>query len=143
MTEKQLWLKVKKGLEPLLTHCVRLEEITSVGVPDVNCCCNGVEFWLELKVVREKRIQFRFSQVAWITARCGHGGRVFLLARDGDDLIVISGTDVFNLAMEHGNIEKITPLAVFKKPWNWPEILHLFLTHNFKFSLVDLMSDTY
>ncbi len=143
MTEGWLWSKVKRGLEPLLVHCARLEETASFGIPDVNCCCHGKEFWLELKIVREKRIQLRSSQVAWITSRCGYGGRVFLLAKDDDRLLVISGTEVFNLALENGYVGKITPLAVFNKPWNWPEILHLLLTHEFKVNLCDLASDTY
>lgn len=130
MVEAWLWERVKKGFEPLMVHCVRIENAVSSGLPDVNCCYNGKDFWIELKIVREGRVQLRSSQTAWITARSGFGGRVVLLAKSDEDLIMYRGIDVFNLAMSNGYIEKVKPWARFYKPWNWLAIRDKILSYD-------------
>ena len=48
--EKKLWLLVRDNLKDF--HLQRIETgMTGSGVPDVNGCYAGVEFWLELKDV--------------------------------------------------------------------------------------------
>jgi len=53
--------------------------------------------WLELKVFKGNRIQFRPSQVAWISRRVAHGGRVYILARKDDRLILYEGKQLHDL----------------------------------------------
>lgn len=55
---------------------VRLENIISSGVPDVNACCDGIETWIELKSQYREMPYIRKAQHAWITRRRKHGGRV-------------------------------------------------------------------
>jgi hypothetical protein len=130
MTETWMWQKVKRGLEPLMVHCCRVENTAGSGIPDVNCCHQGVEFWLELKIVRENRIQFRSSQIAWITERSGYSGRVFILAKRGEWLLVYKGTQAYSLGVSNGYVDDVTPAKIFKGPWNWKEILSFLVTSN-------------
>jgi|TARA_R100000455_G_C6164861_1_gene48669 penicillin-binding protein-related factor A (putative recombinase) len=80
--EKNLWLLVRDNLKDF--HLQRIETgMTGSGVPDVNGCYAGVEFWLELKDVstNSNKIGLRVMQVSWIARRVAHGGKVFVLAR--------------------------------------------------------------
>src|SRR5215213_7651185 len=57
---------------------------TGRGVPDLNGCWGGTEFWIENKhtagwcVPRDK---MRAEQVGWLERRARAGGRVFLAVR--------------------------------------------------------------
>ena len=80
--EKNLWLLIRDNLKDF--HLQRIETgMTGSGVPDVNGCYAGVEFWLELKDVsaNSNKIGLRVMQVSWIARRVAHGGKVFVLAR--------------------------------------------------------------
>lgn len=80
--EKNLWLLLRENLKYI--HLQRIESgITGSGIPDVNGCYAGVEFWIELKDVpiNSNKIGLRVMQVAWISRRVSHGGRVFVLVR--------------------------------------------------------------
>jgi hypothetical protein len=62
-------------------HFQRIETSVGLGIPDVNCCVNGVEFWLELKVSLGKRLAITKYQKAWILNRYKAGGLVFVLQK--------------------------------------------------------------
>ena len=51
---------------------------TGGGIPDLNGCFDGVEFWIECKATAGWRVKIRPAQVAWTERRMRHGGRVFL-----------------------------------------------------------------
>tara|TARA_R100000963_G_C4589013_1_gene66916 strand:- start:216 stop:527 length:312 start_codon:yes stop_codon:yes gene_type:complete len=56
--------------------------MTGSGVPDVNGCGNGKEFWAELKEIHSgNKLQLRPMQISWLAKRAMHGGQVFVLAR--------------------------------------------------------------
>ncbi len=66
-------------------HWQRVESWTGVGIPDTNACQDGVELWVENKECQRPKTsrghvkpRFRPEQIAWITSRCLHGGRVFV-----------------------------------------------------------------
>ena len=50
MKESQIWRHInliqKKHRD---WHFVRIESNTINGIPDINACMDGIEFWLELK----------------------------------------------------------------------------------------------
>ena len=50
-TEKKLWLSLKKTL-PKKTHCQRIENRVSEGMPDCYLCIDGVPVWVELKITK-------------------------------------------------------------------------------------------
>lgn len=80
----------------------------SDGVPDHNACGEGVEFWVEYKLTKSNKVDFRPGQPGWIHRRWRHGGRVWIAIRyrhDGgpvlgppvDDLILVYGGHVREL----------------------------------------------
>jgi hypothetical protein len=85
--EKSLW-KLLKGHLPKGCDYQRIETGgVGLGVPDVNVCLDGVETWLELKVVKGKRVELDSAQSTWHWRRVRAGGRVWILARDRYDLV--------------------------------------------------------
>lgn len=89
--ETRLWdwlrtgLKTYKGL-----HMRRVENRVSEGDPDVDGCCNGKYFELELKGCNRPRsretlldIEVRQAQVIWHRRRWKAGGNVWLYIRVG------------------------------------------------------------
>ena len=89
------------------------------GVPDVNACVRGREFWVELKVVaRGKQVGLRPSQVAWHTRRAQHGGRSWILAnvvRTGE-IWLWPGRDA-RAVLEHGLDQ--WPRLALPGPWDF------------------------
>jgi len=85
MTEVEIWKKIKFTWARR-ADCVRIENVASFGLADINCCVNGLEFWLELKVIRSGKSKIQSSQIAWIAKRLSHGGRVYIYAVDNATL---------------------------------------------------------
>lgn len=82
-TETKLWQILKKNTEHFV-HWTRIESRSSFGVPDLNGCLDGREFWIELKIITTKTDNSypRWSplQIAWQTKRTRIGGLVWNLA---------------------------------------------------------------
>lgn len=80
--ESSVWGSFKNALSQREgCHYTRIETGgTGLGIPDVNVCDNGAEYWVELKVVKGRRVQLSPPQVGWITKRCVSGGRVYIVA---------------------------------------------------------------
>tara|TARA_A100001515_G_scaffold47868_1_gene37836 strand:+ start:310 stop:633 length:324 start_codon:yes stop_codon:yes gene_type:complete len=74
---------------------VRIENKAGPGVPDVNGCYKGLEFWIELKVIKGNSLRLSKFQKAWIYERTKSGGKVFVLARPlkGSVLKVFEGSN--------------------------------------------------
>lgn len=84
MKESQFWALVK---DKLPGHVERVENALTRGTPDVNMCANGIEVWLELKVLDTKgHCELRPEQLLWHRKRQEAGGKVFVLARNEDTL---------------------------------------------------------
>tara|TARA_R100001509_G_C4789989_1_gene189430 strand:- start:164 stop:580 length:417 start_codon:yes stop_codon:yes gene_type:complete len=77
--ESKLYLEIKKALPNV--HFQRIETNVGLGVPDVNGCYKGIDFWLELKVSSGTRINLSKYQKSWIIRRGRAGGRVFILQK--------------------------------------------------------------
>lgn len=91
MSEANTWsfLKKARSLGRNL-HMDRLENSVSGGMPDVEGCLYGSQFWLELKFCERParasthvKPKFRPGQVPWIEARHDAGGRAFVLLQVG------------------------------------------------------------
>lgn len=69
--------------------------ITGGGIPDLNYCWRGLEGWVECKRTTAWAVNLDPKQVAWLTRRARHGGRVFIavrrMTRNVDELHVIPG----------------------------------------------------
>ena len=97
--ERDLWLLLKNNLTDI--HFQRIETgLTGSGVPDVNGCAKGKEFWIELKEIHSgNALTLRPMQVAWIAKRAQYGGQVFVLARK-NEVIKLFHVDVLLGAKE-------------------------------------------
>ena len=80
MKESQIWKHInliqrkKKDW-----HLVRIESHTINGIPDVNACMEGNEFWLELKANDAKNYGLSKYQINWFLKRSRAGGKSFIL----------------------------------------------------------------
>lgn len=95
MTEKHMRTKVVKDLRSL--HAVAIENLTSSGVPDVNCTAGWIELkWLPEWPKREStpvRIDhFTDVQRHWLTTREKRGGKAWLMLQCKREWFLFTGT---------------------------------------------------
>ena len=89
-SEDGTWKRLRNVLRDV--HVSRVENLTEDGMPDVNGCHEGCEFWIELKQLDEwpkrkstkVKVGMRESQLRWIAARGKAGGNVHVLAQVAD-----------------------------------------------------------
>ena len=128
--EKDLWLLLKNNLTDI--HFQRIETgLTGSGVPDVNGCAKGKEFWIELKEIHSgKSLTQRSMQVAWMAKRSAVGGQVFVLARK-QGVIKLFHVDGLSGAKElqenpKGFYQK--SLVTLIKPYEWGNLYSALLS---------------
>lgn len=102
MTEKDAW-KIIKAYEDKFPNdrIQRIENLTADGMPDINGCFNGKEFWLELKCPkipkRENTPLFGSNhkimpnQFAWFHKQTLAGGKCGVLICCEDITILLKG----------------------------------------------------
>ena len=112
-------------------HWTRIENLASPGIPDVNFF-NGRDIWVELKIIKNKKVSFRPSQVSWARERNNYGGEVYVFARDSHELCIAKVTDLTEdlvysdggNRLAHIHITNLRKLGVcFVKPFNWNSII--------------------
>jgi hypothetical protein len=80
ITESKLWSWINQIQKSEPTwHLFRIESSTINGIPDVNACIDGKEFWIELKCNRGKNIGISKYQFVWHLKRNKCGGKCFIL----------------------------------------------------------------
>lgn len=125
MSEVNSRRTVVENFRALGAHCQRIEDILSVGIPDLNLCYKGSEPWVEFKFVKAEdipkrattplRIGLKPEQALWLNQRYAAGGRVAVLTKleglalNGQPLrpawvlhkytgeVALSGQNVFNM----------------------------------------------
>lgn len=94
---------------------------TSIGIPDTNFCCDGIEGFLECKACDHWRVEIRPGQVAWIERRIEHGGRVFIaVRRQHYELWLFHGCAIRDLVTKR--LEEIPKLGRWNggpAAWDW------------------------
>lgn len=106
---------------------------TGQGVPDMNGCLHGVEFWIENKVTSGWAVNFEMGQVAWAERRVRAGGRVFLAVRRkaaegprrkaADELWLFKGEHMRKVSVDGlESINYIDILTGGPAQWNWDAI---------------------
>lgn len=130
-TESNLWSWLKKGGKELRyrLHMNRIENAVSSGMPDVEGCLDGSQFWIELKceprpVRPTTKIKPRFQpkQVPWIKRRARAGGIAYVLLQVGSSC----GARRYLIADEHlDTLEKIgfTEAALARISLSHPQAL--------------------
>jgi hypothetical protein len=117
-----------------LWHWQRLEtEATGSGIPDLNCCAHGFEFWLELKATSTWRIEIRPPQHAWINRRIRAGGNVYVAVRrqvvlkrtatKADELYIFCGCKTEALMTQR--LCLVLPIGMWAEgpaAWPWAEV---------------------
>jgi len=117
--EKNLWLLLRKNLTQI--HLQRIETgMTGAGVPDVNGCAKGKEFWIELKEIHSgNQLTLRPMQISWLAKRASHGGQVFVMARKNDEIKLYhidSLTGIKDLVKGGYNSDALVTLNI---PYDW------------------------
>lgn len=100
---------------------------TQSGIPDLNGCCDGVEFWIECKRTAAWTIKMRPMQMAWLLRRLRAGGNCWIAVRrrnkKNDELWLVRGAYA-KLAATRGL--RALPAAMHwaggPKQWPWREI---------------------
>lgn len=109
---------------------------TGRGIPDLNGCLNGTEFWIEFKKTNANAVNLSPEQVAWILRRRRARGNVYIgirrkksktLRREAcDELWLIHGDSAAELKSEGLKSPKIHVLGTWyggPSKWDWEEIL--------------------
>jgi hypothetical protein len=116
MKESQFWALVRGKLPG---DVERIENALTRGTPDVNGCYDGLDYWLELKILDDKnRCVLRPEQLLWHRKRQAHGGHVLVLARNEDVI------KVYQVQRDMSLYE----LWSCAKPFNWTVFTGLLLT---------------
>ena len=117
--ERNLWALLRDNIKEV--HWQRIETgITGSGVPDVNGCAKGKEFWIELKEVHSgNSLTLRPMQVAWLSKRAMNGGQVFVLARKNNQMKLyhIDGIERAQELVKNGY--KSDNLLTLDIPYEW------------------------
>ena len=74
--ESKLWQRIKKNITK--PHLIRVESNTINGIPDINGCWSGKEFWIELESDKVGYPKLSKWQISWINKRIKHGGIVII-----------------------------------------------------------------
>ena len=77
--ERNLWLQLKRNTTGVVW--TRIESTTALGIPDLHGFFRRC-FWVELKIIKNNKINFSAHQIAWIIRHITLGAPVFVLARD-------------------------------------------------------------
>ena len=93
VSESRLWNWLTSGTKQKFRktlHMNRVENLIMEGMPDVEGCLRGTQFWIELKCDKRPadpstliKPKFRPAQVPWLERRVGAGGRAYVLLQVG------------------------------------------------------------
>lgn len=117
---------------------MRLENLVGTGMPDINGCLNGVEVWVETKLVKGNRIHFEPMQPAWIRKRTRAGGKVYIFARHKDTFLLwagfpsewmLNGTPLSDggLSVDYRDA---APVLKMDRPYDWKLLMEVLFTRS-------------
>lgn len=97
-------------------HVQRIESMVGRGIPDLNVCYKGKEFWIELKVYTNHKVYMRTQQIAWGMARSMAGGHVFVVAREVNQVHIWKHPDISGIAVPKYLIIQNAPIKTIPLP---------------------------
>jgi len=131
---------IKKGL-PTFHHQSVETFSTGQGVPDLNSCGEGVEFWLEAKQTKASSVDISSEQIAWAERRIRAGGKVFLAVRRlcsagprreaKDELHLFNAKDMRYIMLGGLNAPEAKALGIWRggpARWDWERIKFFLLS---------------
>ena len=111
-----LWQRFKKNItEP---HLIRVESNTINGIPDINGCWSGKEFWIELKSDKVGYPKLSKWQISWINKRIKHGGIVIIC----NETLLEKSLKLYRPLSPITDPRLLKPRASFSFPFDWPSV---------------------
>jgi hypothetical protein len=114
--ESKLWQRIKKHITK--PHLIRVESNTINGIPDINGCWKGKEFWLELKSDRVGYPKLSKWQISWINKRIKHGGIVIIC----NEALLEKSLKLYRPLSAIRDARLLKPRASFSFPVQWPAV---------------------
>ena len=112
--ESKLWQRIKKHCTK--PHLIRVESNTINGIPDINGCWSGKEFWMELKSDRVGYPKLSKWQISWINKRIKHGGIVIIC----NETLLEKKLKLYRPLSAIRDPRLLKPRASFSFPVQWP-----------------------
>lgn len=97
-------------------HFTRIESKTINGIPDLNCCAEGVEFWMELKSDKVKYPRLSKWQISWINKRIKNGGVVIIC----NQTLLDRRLELYRPVSVFTDARSLKPRFSFSAPVHWP-----------------------
>ncbi len=122
-TEKKLYQALKTNLPKV--HWQRIETgALQQGVPDVNGCWCGHEFWIELKCTTTDNVSLTPFQCSWHMRRAATGGLSWIMVAHSkhNALTLHRGVDALRLIEDGVSSSMAHRLHA---PVDWPMVLRL------------------
>lgn len=123
MSERNAYNAFRKGIIRGHDRIDRVENLSCYGMPDVNGCFEGSEFWMELKQAKEPkrastpllRSQHGFSveQQNWMMLQVRAGGKAFAYIETDKRRLLISGDRCFTGALQF-DLNQMTVLELIE-----------------------------
>ena len=114
--ESKLWQRIKKHITK--PHLIRVESNTINGIPDINGCWKGKEFWLELKSDRVRYPKLSKWQISWINKRIKHGGIVIIC----NETLLEKKLKLYRPLSAIRDARLLKPRCSFSFPVQWPAV---------------------
>ena len=116
--ESKLWQRIKKHITK--PHLIRVESNTINGIPDINGCWSGKEFWMELKSDRVGYPKLSKWQISWINKRIKHGGIVIIC----NETLSKRSLELYRPLSAITDPRLLKPRCSFSFPVQWPAVQH-------------------
>tara|TARA_R100000773_G_C4195825_1_gene100037 strand:- start:119 stop:607 length:489 start_codon:yes stop_codon:yes gene_type:complete len=114
--ESKLWQRIRKNITK--PHLIRVESNTINGIPDINGCWDGKEFWMELKSDKVGYPKLSKWQIAWINKRIKHGGIVIIC----DETLSERELKLYRPLSAITDARLLKPSFSFSFPVKWPAV---------------------
>lgn len=112
--ESKLWQRIKKHITK--PHFIRVESNTINGIPDINGCWKGKEFWIELKSDKVGYPKLSKWQISWINKRIKHGGIVIIC----NETLLEKSLKLYRPLSAITDPRLLKPRFSFSFPVQWP-----------------------
>ena len=112
--ESKLWQRIKKHITK--PHLIRVESNTINGIPDINGCWKGKEFWIELKSDKVGYPKLSKWQISWINKRIKHGGIVIIC----NETLLEKSLKLYRPLFPITDPRLLKPRSSFSFPVQWP-----------------------
>ena len=114
--ESKLWQRIKKHITQ--PHFIRVESNTINGIPDINGCWSGKEFWIELKSDKVSYPKLSKWQIAWINKRILNGGTVIIC----NETLLEKSLKLYRPLSAIRDARLLKPAFAFSFPVKWPAV---------------------